>query len=116
MFRRARFYNKLFTPVGNDQVTYTKLAISCYQRLIEYGEDNPEQIEWFADELETSRQVEDLLLRQLKIHDQQQTDQQQKDQQQKDQLRNDQQQNDQQQKDQQQKDQQQNDQQQKDQH
>ena len=62
MFRRAKFYNKIFTPIGEDQVTnnintcnmhrdivlhdtsqvrFTQLAISGYQQILDYAASHP---------------------------------------------------------------------------
>ena len=36
MFRKAKFYNKIFTPIGEDQVRFTELAIESYQGIVNY--------------------------------------------------------------------------------
>ena len=41
MFRKAKFYNKIFTPIGTDQVKFTELAIDSYQKIAEYCESHP---------------------------------------------------------------------------
>ena len=67
MFRRAKFYNKIFTPIGEDQVAntvqiqtqntcnmhrdivmhdtsqvrFTQLAISGYQQILDYAASHP---------------------------------------------------------------------------
>ena len=36
MFRVGKFYNKIFTPIGEDQVKFTEIAIEWYQKVVEY--------------------------------------------------------------------------------
>ena len=36
MFRVGKFYNKIFTPIGEDQVKFTEIAIEWYQKVVDY--------------------------------------------------------------------------------
>ena len=52
MFRVGKFYNKIFTPIGEDQVKFTKIAMKWYQAVVDYCQDNPDQKETAAVELD----------------------------------------------------------------
>ena len=86
MFRRAKFYNKIFTPIGDDQVRnnkfyktdiynyicvqvkFTELAISGYQRILDYCAAHPHHQRLASQEHAASLATVDLLQRQLKMH------------------------------------------------
>ena len=85
MFRRAKFYNKIFTPIGDDQVRninkfdktkttkcvqvkFTQLAISGYQRILDYCAAHPHHQRLASQEHAASLATVDLLQRQLKMH------------------------------------------------
>jgi hypothetical protein len=57
LFRRARFYNKLFTPLAEEQVAYTERAVACYSLVSAYCEANPDHGVACAQELDSSVQV-----------------------------------------------------------
>ena len=68
IFRIARFYNKLFTPIREDQIRFTKLAIEYYQRIVDYCATNADQAKKVEFEHNQSVSVIDLLERQIKMH------------------------------------------------
>ena len=88
MFRRAKFYNKIFTPIGDDQVwnnkfhktkidinncscvqvKFTELAIAGYQRILDYCAAHPHHQRLASQEHAASLATVDLLQRQLKMH------------------------------------------------
>ena len=68
MFRVGKFYNKIFTPIGDDQVKFTKIAIEWYQKVVDYCRDNPDQKTTVGLELDHCVSTIDLLDRQLKMH------------------------------------------------
>ena len=88
MFRRAKFYNKIFTPIGDDQVQidkfyktktrphviyliqvrFTQLAIAGYQRILDYCAAHPHHRRLASQEHAASLDTVDLLQRQLKMH------------------------------------------------
>ena len=88
MFRRAKFYNKIFTPIGDDQVQiykfyknktgthminliqvrFTELAIAGYQRILDYCAAHPHHRRLASQEHAASLDTVDLLQRQLKMH------------------------------------------------
>lgn len=68
IFRMARFYNKLFTPIREDQIKFTKLAIEYYQKIVAYCSANPDQAKKVEFEHNQSISVIDLLERQIKMH------------------------------------------------
>ena len=68
MFRAGKFYNKIFTPIGEDQVKFTETAIEWYQKVVDYSQDNPDQKTAVALELDHCVSTIDLLERQLKMH------------------------------------------------
>ena len=69
IFRMARFYNKVFTPIGEDQIKYTKLAIEHYRRITTYCDANQDQLKKVEHELQQSISTIDLLERQIKMHE-----------------------------------------------
>jgi len=68
IFRMARFYNKVFTPIREDQNKFTKQAIEYYQKVVDYCTANPDQTRKVDFELNQSISVIDLLERQLQMH------------------------------------------------
>ena len=68
MFRVGKFYNKIFTPIGDDQVKFTKIAIEWYQKVVDYCKVNPDQKTTVGLELDHCVSTIDLLDRQLKMH------------------------------------------------
>ena len=68
MFRAGKFYNKIFTPIGDDQVKFTEIAIEWYQKVVDYCRDNPDQKTTVELELDHCVSTIDLLERQLKMH------------------------------------------------
>ena len=68
VFRMARFYNKVFTPIREDQMKYTKLAIEYYQKITNYCSENPDHAKKVEFEQNQSISVIDLLERQIKMH------------------------------------------------
>ena len=68
MFRVGKFYNKIFTPIGDDQVKFTEIAIEWYQKVVDYCQDNPDQKKSVELELDHCVSTIDLLDRQLKMH------------------------------------------------
>jgi len=68
MFRKAKFYNKIFTPIGTDQVKFTELAIDSYQKIAEYCESHPHHRKHVQQEYSDSVSTSDMLTRQLKMH------------------------------------------------
>ena len=67
-FRIGKFYNKIFTPIGTDQVRFTEIAIDWYKKVVDYCRDHPSQARTVEVELNHSLSTIDLLQRQLKIH------------------------------------------------
>ena len=67
-FRGAKFYNKIFTPIGKDQVKFSKLAIDWYQDIVDYCGQQPAHRHLVENELGHSISTIDLLERQLKMH------------------------------------------------
>ena len=68
IFRVGKFYNKIFTPIGEDQIKFTEIAIEWYQKVVDYCRDNPDQKKTVALELDHCVSTIDLLDRQLKMH------------------------------------------------
>ena len=68
VFRVGKFYNKIFTPIGEDQVKFTEIAIEWYQKVVDYCRDNPDQKTTVGLELDHCVSTIDLLDRQLKMH------------------------------------------------
>ena len=68
IFRVGKFYNKIFTPIGDDQVRFTEIAMEWYQKVVDYCQDNPDQKKAVALELDHCISTIDLLDRQLKMH------------------------------------------------
>ena len=68
LYRMGRFYNKVFTPIRDDQMKYTKLAIEYYQKVVDYCAANPDQAKKVKFEMSQSISVIDLLERQIKMH------------------------------------------------
>ena len=68
MFRIGKFYNKIFTPIGDDQVKFTEIAIEWYEKVVAYCQDNPDQKKAVSLELDHCVSTIDLLQRQLKMH------------------------------------------------
>ena len=68
MFRVGKFYNKIFTPIAEDQIKFTKIAMESYQAVVDYCQDNPDQKKTVAVELDHCVGTIDLLDRQLKMH------------------------------------------------
>ena len=67
-FRIGKFYNKIFTPIGEDQVKFTEIAIEWYEKVVDYCQAHPDQAEGLELERSQSVSTVDLLRRQLKIH------------------------------------------------
>ena len=67
-FRIGKFYNKIFTPIGADQVKFTEIAIVWYRKVVDYCQANPSQARTLEVELNHCLGTIDLLQRQLKIH------------------------------------------------
>ena len=68
MFRVGKFYNKIFTPIGEDQVKFTEMAMEWYQKVVDYCHHNPDQKKMAEVELDHCVSTIDLLDRQLKMH------------------------------------------------
>ena len=65
-FSKARFLNKFFAPNREEQMTYTREAITYYDKILCYCAQHPDAKRLIAEEYKMTVDVADLLKRQLK--------------------------------------------------
>lgn len=68
LFRIGKFYAKIFTPIGDDQVKFTELAIESYQAVVDYCQYHPHHLRHVTSEHSQCLNTIDMLQRQLKMH------------------------------------------------